>query len=145
MAARESRETELRTHEMREIYDVDYRSPFEIPAGVKKDGYEYHWARKDIKGHDDYNIERLVSQGFSPVSADRSSSISYSDPLGRNPLSKQFICQGDLILMERPEIYGIKRRERQHEMSRSKLSSLRHVTNDIPSFNRSNSSRISSF
>lgn len=133
--ARSTREIESRAHEELETYDVDYLNPLEVPPGVAKEGYDYHWARKDIRGEDDYRIERLIAQKWTPVPAERSTVFVY-DPLGRNPLSKKFICTKDLLLMERPSIYSIKQTERFFAENANKIKSLRGVSNDMGSFDQ---------
>lgn len=131
--SRTSREAEKRSHETLETYDLDYTNPLFIPAAVKKEGYVYHWARKDIRGESDYRIEVLSSQGWTPVPMDRINNA-FADPLERNPMSTKFSVFKDVLLMERPEIYSKKAAEQFNELNANKLKSLRGVSNDISGF-----------
>lgn len=130
---RTNREAETRSHEMLEMYDLDYANPLSIPPGVAKEGYVYHWARKDIRGESDYRVEVLCSQGWTPVPMERMNKA-FVDPLGRNPLSAQFSVFKDVLLMERPEILSKRATQQFNELNANKLKSLRGVSNDIGSF-----------
>ena len=132
---RTPRDHEVRDYDKRETYDMDYKSRLSTPDGVKKDGYSYLWARKEVKGQDDYRLEELIAKGWKPVPADRIPGRA-SDPLNRNPLSKEFFCTKDLILLEREEIYTQREIDAQHNFSNNKLKSLRGVSNDMGSFTR---------
>jgi hypothetical protein len=130
---RTTREAETRSHEMLEIYDLDYANPLSIPPGVAKEGYVYHWARKDIRGESDYRVEVLASQGWTPVPTERMNKA-FVDPLGRNPLAQQFSVFKDVLLMERPEMLSKRATAKFNELNANKLKSLRGVSNDIGSF-----------
>jgi hypothetical protein len=138
MTTRINREVESRAHEMRDTYATDYISRLSIPLGVAKEGYSYHWGRKDVKGQDDFRIEELVAKGWTPVPAERATNQYFGDPLERNPLSKKFICCKDLILMERPEVYSTQERQRFNDYNNNRLKSLRGVSNDLGTFGRTN-------
>ena len=40
---KKTRQSENRIYEALPEYDMDYESPLEIPASIKKDGYSYRW------------------------------------------------------------------------------------------------------
>lgn len=134
-----TRESEKRIHEMIPEYDMDYDSPLEVPPSIKKDGYSYKWVNTSIKGEANYNIDKKASRGWTLVPKDRAKGISF-DPLNRNPLSKDYICYKDVVLMERPTIYCDKEREHYDKLNRNKINSLRHVSNDIGEFNKQTTS-----
>lgn len=133
--ARNTREVEIREHEMREIYDIDYMSPLSIPPGVKKDGYSYRWVNTEVRGMETRRVEECAARGWTCVPAERAPNYCF-DPLDRNPLYKKFICYKDVVLMERPEIYCKKATENLHRLNDNKLKSLTGVSNDIGSFAR---------
>ena len=130
-----TRQSEKRIYEALPEYDMDYESPLEIPASIKKDGYSYRWVNIAIKGEENYNIDKKASRGWRLVPKDRASGISF-DPLNRNPLSESYICYKDVVLMERPTVYCNKEREHFEKVNRDKINSLRHVSNDIGEFNK---------
>lgn len=135
---RVNRIEESRDHDLRETYSTDYISPLSLPPGVAKEGYSYHWGRKDVKGQDDFRLEELIAQGWTPVPAERSTTPYLGDPLGRNPLAQQFICKKDLLLLERPEIHSKRQQEEFYRKCNSRLTSLRGVSNDLGGFGRKN-------
>lgn len=132
---RKDREVEMRTHEMREVYDSEYTSPLSIPPGVKKDGYSYRWVNTGIKGAENHRVEEMASKGWTIVPAERAPGFCF-DPLGRNPMYKQFICYKDVILMERPEVYCKQATDAFNKYNDNRIKSLRGVSNDIGSFSR---------
>ena len=133
--SRTTREAEKRSHEMLDTYDLDYANPLSLPAGVEKEGYVYHWARKDIRGESDYRIEVLSSQGWTPVPADRMNKA-FIDPLGRNPHADKFSVFKDVLLMERPAEYSKRATAKFNAHNENKLKSLRGVSNDMGGFAR---------
>lgn len=70
-------------------------------------------------------------KGWSPVPAERLKSYK-SDPLGRNKLTKDFICFKDVMLLERESIYTQRDLKRQDDLNTQKLKSLTGVTRDVP-------------
>lgn len=132
---RTSRESESRNNERRPSYEMDYSSPLSLPPGVKKEGYSYAWVRKDIRGQDDYRVEDMMRKRWEAVPADRAPAH-YTDPFGRNPVSKQFLCYKDVIVMERPAIETEMEIDRLHKISNNKIKDLRGVDEDIGSFTR---------
>ena len=67
---KQPRQSENRIHEMLPEYDMDYESPLEIPASIKKDGYSYRWVNIAIKGEENYNIDKKASRGWRLVPKD---------------------------------------------------------------------------
>lgn len=133
---RETRTSETRINEMRETYEMDYISPLSLPRGVAKEGYVYRWVSRHYKGEENFRIEEMAAQGWTIVPSDRASKVDL-DPLNRNPLSKQYFCYKDLILMELPEVYAKQRDARFNEMNANKIKSLRGVSNDMGNFTKS--------
>ena len=136
-----TRASETRLHEMRDHYDMEYSSPLRVPDSLKKDGYVYRWVNTGIRGRETYRLDEMVSKGWALVPKDRSSGLCF-DPLGRNPLSKQYICYKDVILMERPKTFSDRERQNLYKKNDDKIRSLRGVSNDI---GRPNTTLIDSF
>lgn len=134
-----TRQSEKRIYEALPEYDMDYANPLEVPASVKQDGYSYRWVNIAIRGETNYNIDKKAARGWKLVPKDRASNMSF-DPLNRNPLSKDYICYKDVVLMERPTVYCDKEREYFDRLNRSKIQSLRHVSNDLAEFNKKTTS-----
>lgn len=126
---RASRDAENRNNEMIENYSMDYVSPLMVPDQVKKEGYNYSWVRKEVKGEADYRVEEASTKGWTPVPVDRAGNFAH-DPLERNPLSKRFVTYKDLLLMERPTIYSDREERAFNQLNANKINSLRGVTND---------------
>lgn len=139
-----TRESDLRSHAMRDDYDMNYISPLDIPASVEKDGYSYRWVNTSIKGEENYRIDEMAAKGWTLVPVDRSPNIAF-DPLGRNPLSKQYICYKDVVLMERPAVYSDRERARLDTINRNKIKSLRGVSNDVGNMSYTSTTSIDSF
>lgn len=139
-----TRESELRSHEMRDDHDMDYVSPLHVPEGVIKEDFSYRWVNTGIKGQENYRIEEMGSKGWLLVPVDRNPGITF-DPLGRNPLSKQYICYKDVVLMERPSVYSDRERARLDKINRDKIKSLRGVTNDVGNMSHTTTTSIDSF
>lgn len=121
-----SREAESRDNGLRIDYNMEYVSPLSLPPGVAKEGYSYYWVSKDVKGMENYEVERLAAKGWTLVSSDRAPSYAL-DPLKRNPLSSQYLCYKDVILMERPEVYSQQETAKFNALNENKLSSLRRT------------------
>lgn len=129
---RNSRETDIRTHQLRDNYSSDYISPLHVPEEVRRPGYDYYYVRTDVKGTNDHRLEEMINfKGWSPVPAERLKSYK-SDPLGRNKLTKDFICFKDVMLLERESIYTQRDLQRQDDLNTQKLKSLQGVTRDVP-------------
>ena len=67
---KKTRQSEKRIYEALPEYDMDYESPLEIPASIKKDGYSYRWVNIAIKGEENYNIDKKASRGWKLVPKD---------------------------------------------------------------------------
>lgn len=132
-STRNSRESEDRDNNLRLNYNMEYVNPLSLPPGVAKEGYSYYWACKEIKGEDNYEVERMAARGWSLVPVDRAPSYSV-DPLKRNPLATQYFCYKDVLLMERPEVFSQEETKRFNRMNENKLRSLQGVSDDINSF-----------
>lgn len=124
-----SRDNEARINDSLENYSMEFQSGFYVPEHVKRDGYSYKWVRKEVRGQHDNRLEQMASQGWVPVPADRGGSELNLDPLDRNPLSKKFYTNNDLIFMERPSVYCKREKRELHELNNSRLK-LKGVTND---------------
>lgn len=130
---RSTREAENRANEMMETYSMNYVSGLEIPASMKKEGYNYAWVRSNLRGEMDGRVEEMAAKGWELVPADRAKNAAL-DPLDRNPMAKKFYCKKDLILMERPEEFSRRETEVLNRLNENKIRSLRGVSNDIGSF-----------
>lgn len=108
-------------------YNMNYVSSTDLPDHVKKEGFDYYWERTSIRGQIDSALDAAIRRGWNPVPVDRDPGR-FSDVLDRNPLSRKFICQGDVILLEREQI--ISDNEKQ---ANSKLSMERLITS--PAYN----------
>lgn len=133
-----TRESELRTNEMRANYDMDYVSPLRIPDSIKKDGFTYRWVNTGIKGEENYRMDEMASKGWVLVKVDRNPGLTF-DPLGRNPLSKEYICYKDVVLMERPTHFSDREKNQLHSINKNKINSLRGVSNDMGGFGKTTS------
>lgn len=139
-----TRESDLRSHQMRDEFDMDYINPLDVPSSVRKEGMSYRWVNTSIKGEENYRIDEMSAKGWTLVPVDRSPNITF-DPLGRNPLAKQYICYKDVALMERPTIYSDRDRARLDLINRNKIKSLRGVSNDTGSMSHTTTTSIDSF
>lgn len=139
-----TRESETRAHNMRDDYDMDYHSPLDIPESVKKPGMSYRWVNTSIKGKENYRIDEMAARGWTLVPVDRNPGSAF-DPLGRNPLSKQYICYKDVVLMERISYYSDRERERLDHLNRNRIKSLRGVSNDLGQMSHATTTSIDSF
>lgn len=100
---RESRGLDVRAAEKqdkRARYNMKYVSSTDIPEHIRKPGFEYYWERTTIRGATDSALDAAIRRGWTPVPIDRDPSR-FSDILERNPLSRKYLCQGDVILLER--------------------------------------------
>lgn len=101
-----------------------------------RDGYEYRWIRTDIRGVSDYRFESCMAEGWQVVPRDRVLGTDFQDPLGRNPHAKNFLCNKDTILMERPAHFGREEEERQRKKTESATNAVRTVVEDDNIFGR---------
>lgn len=128
---RSTRESEKRIHETLPSHRMEYSHPMEsIVEAVKRPGYRYRWARREINGEADYDVEVSMNKGWVLVPVDRLPGGSNLDPLNRNPIAKQFICYKDVILTERPEEFSVHEEQALNALNENKIRSLRGVSND---------------
>jgi len=125
--SREERIT--RDDDAREEFAMNYSSPLAIVDRFKEDGMDYRWARRSTQGQDDFRIEELSLQGWTPVPASKAPKFT-ADPLNRNPLSKEFITYKDTLLMKRPSKYSNYEREQLKLKNRDQIRNLRGVSDD---------------
>jgi len=103
-------------------YDMGYVSSTHIPEHVKKEDHDYYWERTSIRGQIDSALDGAIRKGWKPVPIDRDGGR-FSDILERNPLSRKFICQGDVILLEREKELSVKEKEQNDKISMDRLTS----------------------
>ena len=127
---RSTREAERRAVENINPYSMEYRSPLDPPEIIKRDGYEIVWIRHDIKGVDDFKVERYASEGYELVPKSRLGASVNSNPLERHPMADKWIIYKDLICMEAP-VHIIERRRRRPEyIAEQRAAHLHGVTDD---------------
>ncbi len=143
-----NRENEARIHEELDDYSMDYMSPLDVPHGVKRQGYSYHWATTSVRGENVNEVENLLRKKWQMVPADRSPNHLHN-PLGRNPYAEKYISTKDLILMERPTIYSVKENAAFNARCAHKVRSLIGVKDTFGlapnSFGGYGTNRINSF
>lgn len=139
---RTTRDDEARDSELLAEWDFEFADPFALPPGVWKEGYDFHYARRDVRGQTDYNIEDLMRRGWELVPSSRSPNR-YIDPLSQNSLSKDFINKRDTILMERRSIFAPREKAALSKKIVDRTRSLPGVERDTATFSTRNS--ISSF
>jgi hypothetical protein len=120
---RTTRDEETRDHELAGDYNFQPLHPFDLPEGVYKEGYDFHWARLSIRGERDHRVEEMVSKGWKLVPGSRAPNR-YIDPLSENSLSKDYIIKKDTILMERPSIYSKREKEYLQKVSEQRTRAL---------------------
>ena len=122
---RQSRGVDVRasdTEDKRSKYNMNYVSSTDIPDHVKKDGFDYYWERTSIRGQLDSALDAAIRRGWNPVPIDRDPNR-FSDVLERNPLSRKFICQGDVILLEREQVISESEKQASNKLSMERLTS----------------------
>ncbi len=139
---RTTRDDETRDKELLEEWDFELSNPFDLPPGVWREGFDFHYARRDVKGQTDYRIEDLMRRGWKLVPASRAVNT-YVDPLSQNSYSKDFINKRDTILMERPTVYAKREQDALKKSIVDRTRALPGVERDTATFSTRNS--ISSF
>jgi hypothetical protein len=139
---RTTRDDETRDKELLEEWTFELINPFDLPPGVYREGFDFHWARRDVRGITDYRIEDLMRKGWKLVPANRAENM-YIDPLSQNNYSKDFINRRDTILMERPSIYAKREKDAERKLIKDRTRALPGVEPDTATFSTRNS--ISSF
>ena len=122
---RQSRGLEVRAAEKedkRSKYNMDYVSSTDVPEHIKKEGFDYYWERTSLRGQTDSSLDAALRKGWIPVPIDRDPDR-FCDILERNPLSRKFICQGDVILLEREKIMTDQERQTNDKVSMERLTS----------------------
>ena len=122
---RQSRGLEVRAAEKedkRSKYNMGYVSSTDVPNNVKKEGFDYYWERTSLRGQTDSSLDAALRRGWVPVPIDRDPDR-FCDILERNPLSRKFICQGDVILLEREKMMSDQERQENDKVSMDRLTS----------------------
>jgi len=122
---RQSRGLDVRAadkEDKRSKYNMNYVSSTDIPNHVKKDGFDYYWERTSIRGQLDSALDAAIRRGWNPVPIDRDPGR-FNDVLERNPLSRKFICQGDVILLEREQVISESEKQANNKLSMERLTS----------------------
>jgi hypothetical protein len=101
-------------------YDMNYMSSTDIPDHVKQPGFEYYWERHSIRGQTDSALDFALRRRWQPVPIERDPGR-FSDILDRNPLSRKYICQGDVILLEREIAIGEAEKEYNANLSHERV------------------------
>lgn len=129
---RSSRDTESRTHDMdmRDAHVMDYTG-LAVPRAAIRDGYIPRWVNTGIRGMETFNVQEAVMNGFQFVPVDRVPGYNL-DPLHRNPLSTQYICNKDLVLMEREIELEERSKRRRNEKNDKLINGLQGVSDDTP-------------
>jgi len=104
---RTTRDEETRDMDLMEEYNFEYANPFDLPRGVYREGYSFHWGRTAFQGVNtyDYRTEELLRKGWQLVPKDRTTDKLLDPLVGKNPLSEKYICTFNKVLMERREEY----------------------------------------
>ena len=121
---RQSRGLETRTadkKDKRSKYKMEYVSSTDVPDNVKKEGFDYYWERTSLRGQTDSSLDAALRRGWIPVPIDRDPDR-FCDILERNPLSRKFICQGDVILLEREKFMSDQERQTNDKVSMERLT-----------------------
>jgi hypothetical protein len=103
--------------------------PYFVPPTLRRPGYVYRYVRKDVRGYNDYNIERAMRDGWKPVPGDRGGAKAH-DQFGLNPHAEKFFTVFDGILMERPEIFSARQKEELYDTNEKRMRSLTGVVNN---------------
>jgi hypothetical protein len=122
---RQSRGLEVRAAEKedkRSKYNMGYVSSTDVPEHIKKEGFDYYWERTSLRGQTDSSLDAALRRGWIPVPIDRDPDR-FCDILERNPLSRKFICQGDVILLEREKVMTDQERQTNDKVSMERLTS----------------------
>lgn len=131
---RTTRDEETRDAELMAEWDFEPANPFDLPPGVYKDGFDFHWTRYRLRDERDHSrIEEMTTKGWKLVPGSRSPNR-YIDPLSDNSISKDYIVKKDLILMERPSVFSKREKEyleRLNEQRTRALPGMSRETSEI--------------
>ncbi len=134
------RDEETRDADLRPEYQFEYINPYDLPTGVYREGYRYHWGRHNVRGVNDHKLEKLLRAKWELVPASRSKD-KFIDPLGENPLSEKYIYVKGCYLMERPEIYSKHEDQYHHKETLERTRSYEAQINDEGHMYNANSRR----
>lgn len=132
-----NRAIETRTNEMRNDYDMFYKSRLDVPLEVyEPEKYVYNLTRYTLKGNPDDRVEKLLRQGWELVPRLKDSPLDV-DPLNRDPNTKRFyIVNGNIWMRIDKEVYD-RRVNQKHKAHESKVAQIKIATNDASSFIKS--------
>lgn len=102
-------------------YKMNYTSPIDIPEHLKREGFDQYWERTSIRGQHDSALDIALVKGWRPVPIDRDPTR-MCDILGRNPLSSQYVCQGDVVLVERESELCAAENEKSNKQARERVT-----------------------
>jgi len=125
MRHEETRDSEARKHNMRDILKMMYADPLYVDPRYIPDDVEYRWIRCSTLGVPDTSrLPEMNRQGWIPVPASRHPDMAYEDPLGRLTHTKGIIFNKGLILCERPKELGEIQRKALEERNYQSLVGL---------------------
>jgi hypothetical protein len=141
------RELETRISQLRKGYQMNGRDPLYIPKEVIPEGWEYHWGRMSYDGgRPDMARELELNRcGWTPVPPERHPDLVPKDYTGRAHQALAVILINGLMLLERPEIFGIEDRQRRSRGNYEQLTSIKGLKNflgdneDVPGLQINNS------
>jgi hypothetical protein len=119
--ALEKRSIETEMGRTSKPYKMNYTSPTDIPEHLKRDGFEQYWERLSLRGQHDSALDTALVKGWKPVPIERDPTR-MCDILGRNPMSSKYVCQGDVILLERELEIGVEEKEKNNKMALDRVT-----------------------
>lgn len=134
------RDEETRDAELHPEYNFEYICPYDLPPGVYREGYRFHYGRHKVRGETDYRLENLLRKGWELVPASRRTDKPV-EMLNSDPLSEKYIYIKGCVLLERPEIYSKREDEYQHRETIEKTRSYDTRINDEGHIYNANSRR----
>lgn len=120
---RKSRQEESRAAEYDKPTYMGYVSPLDLPPGVAKDGFAYHWATMSIRGEPNHDVDAMAREGWMMVPIERAPRYS-CDPLGRNELGSKFFTYKGAVLMEREKELCDRKTAYMNQRARDKIVAL---------------------
>ena len=120
-----------REAQLRKGYQMHGRDPFHIPKEKIPEGWEYVWGRMSYDGgRPDMARElELNRTGWTPVPPERHPDLVPKDYTGRVNQSVSCIQINGLLLLERPEIFGIEDRSLRERMNENLVGSIKGLKN----------------
>lgn len=105
----------------------------DVPDSIKKDKFEYYWARRGLKSAYDSSLDILYSKGWRPVERSRDPSTFMIQVDTSDPVYSKYYCKGDVILLEREKELC------DQEKEYNKTKAIEHVTtSEAYKFNKQN-------